>query len=133
MTTCSIYRNSDQLYQLRVVNQRAIFNSEEFVLYDIYGLENTTKDTEFCVICMSDEKNTLCIPCRHLCTCQECAQVLKFQSNKCPICRTPVRAMLHLKMKEKEKMEEDNVVDFDTESEEGERDDGEGVRLTGVV
>ena len=28
------------------------------------------------------------LPCRHLCLCDECTQIVRVQTNKCPICRT---------------------------------------------
>jgi len=69
------------------------------VVYDIFGLENGVALTEDCVICRSEAKDTVFIPCRHLCICSQCAQVLKYQSNKCPICRSSVRSMLSVNIK----------------------------------
>jgi hypothetical protein len=54
-----------------------------------------------CVICMSEPKDTAVLPCRHLCLCRDCAEVLRLQGRrpggnasstsagppKCPICR----------------------------------------------
>ncbi len=50
-----------------------------------------------CVICLTDTRNVLLLPCRHLCLCGSCAENLKFQSNNCPICRVPFRALLQMK------------------------------------
>lgn len=50
-----------------------------------------------CVICMSDMRDTLILPCRHLCLCQACADSLRYQANNCPICRSPFRALLQIK------------------------------------
>lgn len=36
------------------------FNGTPYVVHEIFGLENATKDTDCCVICMSEEKNTVC-------------------------------------------------------------------------
>jgi hypothetical protein len=30
--------------------------------------------------------------------CSECAKVLRFQTNRCPICRTPVERLLEIKV-----------------------------------
>ncbi|CAI5537561.1 unnamed protein product [Closterium sp. Naga37s-1] len=38
-----------------------------------------------CVVCLEDPRDTLVLPCRHLCLCLHCAKALRFQSNKCPI------------------------------------------------
>ncbi|CAN0535843.1 unnamed protein product, partial [Ectocarpus sp. 12 AP-2014] len=39
---------------------------------------------EECVICLTDPKNTLLLPCRHLCVCTECFRHV----DKCPVCRS---------------------------------------------
>lgn len=50
-----------------------------------------------CVICMSEPRDTLILPCRHLCLCQMCADSLRYQANNCPICRAPFRALLQIR------------------------------------
>ncbi|CAN0478392.1 unnamed protein product, partial [Discosporangium mesarthrocarpum] len=37
-----------------------------------------------CVICLTDPKDTLLLPCRHLCVCRECFKHV----DKCPVCRS---------------------------------------------
>jgi len=70
-----------------------------YIVHDIYGLDhNSTVPPDECVICLTELKDTVVIPCRHLCVCHQCAQVLHYQSNKCPICRGPVRSMLKIKI-----------------------------------
>lgn len=34
----------------------------------------------------------------HQCMCNECAKVLRCQTNRCPICRTPVERLLEIKV-----------------------------------
>lgn len=50
-----------------------------------------------CVICMSECRDTLILPCRHLCLCNSCADSLRYQANNCPICRAPFRALLQIR------------------------------------
>ena len=74
-----------------------------YVLKEIYGIEHkdddTTSDgddfneTTECVVClnhvahaqltsqvcMSEGRDTMVLPCRHLCLCNPCAEVLRFQ------------------------------------------------------
>lgn len=57
------------------------------------GCENTFE----CVICMSEERDTMLLPCRHMCLCSSCAQSLRYQSSSCPICRCPFKAALHIR------------------------------------
>ncbi len=58
-------------------------------------LSNNTNEST-CVICLTDIRNVLLLPCRHLCICSSCAENLKFQSANCPICRIPFRALLQM-------------------------------------
>ena len=58
-----------------------------------------------CVICMSNRKDTTVLPCRHMCMCSECANQLRFRTNKCPICRETVDSLLHIKLQSKAQAE----------------------------
>lgn len=51
-----------------------------------------------CVICMSEIRDVIIMPCRHLCLCKMCAINLRVQSNNCPICRIPFIALLQIKL-----------------------------------
>lgn len=53
------------------------------------------------MICMSDVRDTLILPCRHLCLCNSCADSLRYQANNCPICRAPFRALLQIRALQK--------------------------------
>ncbi|TSK14666.1 putative E3 ubiquitin-protein ligase MGRN1 [Bagarius yarrelli] len=80
-----------------------------YLLQEIYGIENKnnqeTKPVEDensdnsseCVVCLSDLRDTLILPCRHLCLCNACADTLRYQANNCPICRLPFRALLQIR------------------------------------
>ena len=59
--------------------------------------EDSSENSYECVICMSDLRDTLILPCRHLCLCKSCANSLRYQANNCPICRVPFRALLQIK------------------------------------
>ena len=65
-------------------------------------------NTAECVICMSDIRDTLILPCRHLCLCNGCADSLRYQANNCPICRAPFRALLQLRAVRKKVNKGDN-------------------------
>ena len=47
---------------------------------------------------MTEPRDTTVLPCRHMCMCSECAKVLRMQSEKCPICRTPIEQLLQIKI-----------------------------------
>uniref|UniRef100_A0A7S2SWX2 RING-type domain-containing protein n=1 Tax=Rhizochromulina marina TaxID=1034831 RepID=A0A7S2SWX2_9STRA len=53
---------------------------------DIYGFpEEEGEASEECVVCLTEAKDTILLPCRHLCVCRHCFR----QIDKCPVCRTP--------------------------------------------
>ena len=47
---------------------------------------------------MTEPRDTTVLPCRHMCMCSECAKVLRVNSEKCPICRTPIEQLLQIKI-----------------------------------
>lgn len=49
----------------------------------MYRGESEIIRSYYCNICMCRQKNTLCLPCHHLCCCWTCGQEIK----RCPICR----------------------------------------------
>lgn len=67
-----------------------------------------------CVICYNAMKDTILLPCRHLCMCRECAEIASARAllqaplaqgqrqasnaNKCPICRTKVTTYMLIKV-----------------------------------
>lgn len=53
------------------------------------------EDDALCVICLTLEKDTVVMPCRHLCLCEECANALMQHTPKCPVCRGPISLLLH--------------------------------------
>lgn len=40
-----------------------------------------------CVVCMDSARDTLLVPCHHLCVCSTCADTLKQDQGFCPVCR----------------------------------------------
>jgi hypothetical protein len=42
-----------------------------------------------CVVCLSEKRKFLCVPCGHLCLCNDCAELLQ-NSKKCPLCRQAI-------------------------------------------
>jgi len=70
---------------------------------EVYSLESVYGDTEVehthadCVICLEAKKNTMILPCRHLCLCHNCALHVNIGMNKCPICRYSISAISNLR------------------------------------
>ena len=109
-----VERNNENTYSIKPLKQKLFVDGLTYLLQEIYGIENKNAMTvrgdaalasdddlednsSECVICMSDPRDTLILPCRHLCLCNGCADSLRYQANNCPICRAPFRALLQLK------------------------------------
>uniref|UniRef100_A0A8C9X843 E3 ubiquitin-protein ligase n=1 Tax=Sander lucioperca TaxID=283035 RepID=A0A8C9X843_SANLU len=101
LCTCCLYSSLCSYSQVDGVS---------YLLQEIYGIENKYNSQESkladdeisdnsaeCVVCLSDVRDTLILPCRHLCLCNACADTLRYQANCCPICRLPFRALLQIR------------------------------------
>lgn len=110
ITFAIVEKNFDGTYTLKALKQKQFVDGLCYLLQEIYGIEN--KNAEYskivsddevedngseCVICMCDMRDTLILPCRHLCLCNCCADSLRYQASNCPICRAPFRALLQIK------------------------------------
>ncbi len=95
-TTITTSSSTIEHHQQQVNSQ---FNEDNEHEQELKGIE--------CVICMCEIRDTLILPCRHLCLCKLCAINLRVQSNNCPICRIPFIALIQLKLykrKDKKKL-----------------------------
>ncbi|KAG8188576.1 hypothetical protein JTE90_007182 [Oedothorax gibbosus] len=109
MVIAIVEKNADETYTLKPLKQKLFVDGLCYLLQEIYGIENKNvtiskeadEDVEDsgseCVICMGEPRDTLILPCRHLCLCNSCAESLRFQANNCPICRSPFRALLQIR------------------------------------
>lgn len=113
-TICVIdHHTSDGEYHLRAMKQKIFVDGLCYLLQEIYGIENKNltripnnndddEDTgSECVICICEPRDTLILPCKHLCLCNSCADSLRYQANNCPICRSPFRALLQIRAVQK--------------------------------
>eukprot|EP00002_Diphylleia_rotans_P034759 TRINITY_DN749_c0_g1_i6.p1 TRINITY_DN749_c0_g1~~TRINITY_DN749_c0_g1_i6.p1 ORF type:complete len:353 (+),score=45.30 TRINITY_DN749_c0_g1_i6:54-1112(+) len=112
---CSFIADEKGISGISAVRQEIEIQGKRFDLVDIYGyhaannilqtlnLETANEATEneddpiedYCVICMSSVRNTIVLPCRHVCFCLPCSFDFRKKTQKCPICRTPVESMMH--------------------------------------
>uniref|UniRef100_G1DG22 E3 ubiquitin-protein ligase n=1 Tax=Capra hircus TaxID=9925 RepID=G1DG22_CAPHI len=96
-------------FSVKPLKQKQIVDRVSYLLQEIYGIENknnqvtkpsdeeTSDNSNECVVCLSDPRDTLILPCRHLCLCNSCADTLRYQASNCPICRLPFRALLQIR------------------------------------
>ena len=68
---------------------------------DIHDIYNSSLDNGECLICCTNLRNTIFLPCKHACTCNTCAHSLKMRNNPCPICKNQIKDLLILEVDEK--------------------------------
>ncbi|KAF7804463.1 putative E3 ubiquitin-protein ligase LOG2 [Senna tora] len=90
--TQAVFEKEKGEFRVKVVKQILWVNGNRYELQEIYGIGKE------CVICLSEPRDTTVLPCRHMCMCSGCAKVLRFQTNRCPICRQPVERLLEIKV-----------------------------------
>ena len=84
--------------QLKVVFQKLILHDKAYELKDLFGHRERHEEPE-CDICKEFAKDTIVVPCYHMCLCRNCANIMRGQYNsKCPICRTPVESLLTIRV-----------------------------------
>ncbi|RVW97263.1 putative E3 ubiquitin-protein ligase LOG2 [Vitis vinifera] len=104
--TQAVFEKEKGVQQVRVVKQILWAEGMRYELQEIFGIGNSVDDNadgtdsgKECVICLSEPRDTTVLPCRHMCMCGGCAKVLRFQMNRCPICRQPVEQLLEIKVR----------------------------------
>ena len=60
----------------------------------VEGVAEDEESGKECLICLSEARNTIIMPCGHLCICAECGQTLKNKKYNCPICRGLISYMI---------------------------------------
>jgi len=115
--------SGDGVKNVQPLKQKIQVGATSYELQEIYGIDGSAgggggsdaesgasagggveggDDGRECVICMTEPRDTTVLPCRHMCMCSECAKVLRMQSEKCPICRTPVEQLLQIKISKRD-------------------------------
>jgi len=86
--------------EIRLIQQKVLTNDGVFTLEEAYGLNSNRTDANDgqreCVICLTNDKNTLAKPCKHVSACFGCAQVIMASNRQCPICRQEISEIIPL-------------------------------------
>ncbi|KAM3139451.1 hypothetical protein pb186bvf_008476 [Paramecium bursaria] len=133
LVICSTYPVEQKMYYFmefehmkpKLKKQKLIHPKGTFEINEIYGIDNSVvmrgglqQAAEECTICISESIDTIIMPCRHMCICNECAKKIQeklkqFQidqqqhpqqnraviqnPNHCPVCRTEIETFIRLK------------------------------------
>jgi len=99
---------ADGKWTISVMKQKAVCGDGCQELQTLYGTFPRPKRTSYasdlgsgegsdCVICLTNPRDTVIVPCRHVCLCSTCAAVTSSTwSFQCPVCRARVTAMVKL-------------------------------------
>ena len=67
---------------------------------DLMAQLERERDKNMCVVCQSEEKNIVVMPCRHMCMCKSCCTQLfrmqRYQRKTCPLCRHTITSTLEI-------------------------------------
>ncbi|KAI8808078.1 hypothetical protein BJ742DRAFT_853754 [Cladochytrium replicatum] len=119
VTYFTLVQSANDYIEVKLIKQKMIIKDCSFAILDVYGFaeqrredpdsEDVTNEAETsreCTVCLSEMKDTMVLPCRHLCLCKTCGERLRLQGRnaqgelispnnsrgrnnlpKCPICR----------------------------------------------
>lgn len=82
--------------------QKLEIGEKVLIIQDIYGAKTRgahEDESLECVVCMTALRCSIVLPCRHLCLCAGCSDVMRSQGQpKCPMCRTELDAVVQVAM-----------------------------------
>lgn len=87
-----------------VVRQQVFCETgEPLDILEVFGSEKATEGSpnrQECIVCQCEPRDTVVLPCRHMCLCCGCAEYIRtrvqYRSFKCPICRERIARMMQL-------------------------------------
>ena len=73
----SFSKDGDDM-KYKFLKQKLLYNNQIMDLNDIYGIDNNAANMadeaqKECVVCYTATKNTVVLPCRHMCLCIDCS------------------------------------------------------------
>lgn len=75
---------------IRLLRRKFLTPTGLYVMDEAYGLNSDRQNGEEskeCLVCLTDRKDTLARPCKHVTLCNACARVVMMGDRKCPLCR----------------------------------------------
>jgi hypothetical protein len=92
LTLCKLTLEGDPnipnpLYRIKTELQRL---KSQGMWLDVYDVFNSARESGECLICCSNIRNTLFLPCKHSCCCSNCSHSLRMRNFPCPICKNSI-------------------------------------------
>ena len=85
------FTHEESVWKPKLIQQFFYIRKRYFRLLELYGVGPGEERRSECVVCMTDRKTVVLLPCRHVCLCGNCANIMaKDPKSKCPICREMV-------------------------------------------
>ena len=93
----SVEKKENNELEIKCVAQKLKKHNYFFDIKDIYdGSGNNGK----CIICYTNDRDTIFLECRHSCCCQQCSNTL--MPKICPLCKIVIQDIIYLKEEEKD-------------------------------
>jgi len=102
--------NDEWRFSCSVLEQHLQVEGQCFQLQEIYGIDALQKQSEvgntdtaladdaLCLICLTEARGVMMLPCRHVCLCSACAQEMRGHANfNCPVCRADVHTLMQIR------------------------------------
>ena len=93
VTLCKIIQEENQAHN-HIIHCELQRIKTFSVWIDLYDVFNCALESGECLICCSNIRNTIFLPCKHSCTCNNCAHSLRMRNNPCPICKINIDDLL---------------------------------------
>eukprot|EP01122_Echinamoeba_exundans_P013401 TRINITY_DN5849_c0_g1_i1.p1 TRINITY_DN5849_c0_g1~~TRINITY_DN5849_c0_g1_i1.p1 ORF type:complete len:538 (-),score=135.53 TRINITY_DN5849_c0_g1_i1:96-1709(-) len=133
LATYATLIKTSESYEIKTLRQKLFFDGVPYVVHDIYGLDSDQGVQQECVICLTENRDTVVLPCRHMCLCHQCAEIMKADTLKCPICRGAVRALMKVEVSSADEDAKNNdsesTVKGSSDDSHEESEDGEEIEL----
>lgn len=76
--------------KLFIFTGRRINYHQDQLSHENSSMRNSYIDESLCVVCLDRRRNTILLPCRHLCVCRYCSYKVRSRNYQCPICREDI-------------------------------------------
>lgn len=87
---CKIIFYNNEKYIIKPKLSKICIKNNWFISQSVFGLDEK-KDENLCEACLTNQKNTIFLPCMHSYTCEDCSLSVRLAGNKCPLCREKIK------------------------------------------